>query len=119
MGLAVRTAAHVGLGQREHGQALGDGVLEPRGELRRAVGVCLDDAGELGLGAVAVRGVPDGAQLAADGLAGGGGGRVVNGVAGQVELAALPDYAGKDGLARSDQAGVVVADDAAHAARIR
>lgn len=92
-------AAPVGLGQRDYGEALGDGVFEPRGALRRALDVSLDDAGDLGLGAGAVRGVPDGAQLAANGLSHGDGGGEVDGVADEVEPAALPDRAGKDGLA--------------------
>ncbi len=77
-------------------------MFEPCGELRRTVGVCLDDVGEFGLGAGAVGGVPDGAQLAADGLSGGSAGGVLDGVAGEVELAALPDRTRKDGLACSD-----------------
>ena len=118
-GVGGSRAPPVGLRQREHGRAFGDGAFEPRGELRRALGIFLDDAGELGLGAGAVRGVTDGPQLAADGLSCGSAGGVMDGVAGEVELAALPDRAGEDGLARCDKACVVVAGDEAHAARIR
>jgi hypothetical protein len=42
----------------------------------------------------AVGGVPDGARLAADGLAGGAGEGMVDGVAQEVDLAALPERAG-------------------------
>ena len=72
------------------GSWVGDVAFEPCGELRRAVGARLDDTVAFGLGAGAVCAVPDGAQLAADGFAGGGAGGVVDGVAGEVELAALP-----------------------------
>jgi len=50
MGLAVRTAPPMGLGQRKDGEAFGDGAFEPGGALWRALGVSLDEAGELGLG---------------------------------------------------------------------
>ncbi len=98
-GVGGAHAPPVGLGQREYGEALGDGVFEPCGELRRAVGIPLGDAGELGLCAGAVCGVPNVAQLAANGFSGGDTGGVVDGVAGQMELAALPERAGEDGFA--------------------
>jgi hypothetical protein len=81
------------------GEGFEDVVFERCGELRRAVGVLIDDTVEFGLGAGAVCAIPDGAQLAADGLAGGGAGAVVDGVAGEVELATLPERAREDGLA--------------------
>jgi hypothetical protein len=73
-------------------------------ELWRAVGVRLGEASEVGLGTGAIRGVPDGAQLSADGFSCGSGGGVVDAVAGQMELAALPGRAREDCLASSPDA---------------
>jgi hypothetical protein len=80
----------VALGQREDGEALGDRVLEPEGEFGGLVAVAFHQARQLGLGGLEVGGVPDPAQLLSDTLADGEIGGVVDGVLGQMELAALP-----------------------------
>ena len=53
-------------------------------------------------------GVPDATQLAADPLANGSIRGVVDSILGQMELTALPDRPGKDGLTGGTQPGVIV-----------
>ena len=81
-----------------------------------------DELGEGGFGLRQRGCVPDRAQLGADALADRKARRVMNGVPGEVELAALPFRAAQDGPARGAQTCVIVGDhivDAAHAARLQ
>ena len=96
MGLEVRIRLRWCSGEREHREAFGRILLEPYGQFRVGVAVAGDDVvlGRLGLGQAVCR--PDRFQLLADALAGLGVGRVVDGVPGEVELAALPCRAAKD-----------------------
>ena len=63
---------------------------------------------QLGLGGLAVGGVPDPAQLLADGLSDGEVGGVMDGVLSQMVLTALPDGAAEDGLARGAEAWMII-----------
>ena len=66
---------------------------------------------QLGLGGLAVGGVPDPAQLLADGLSDGEVGGVMDGVLSQMVLTALPDGAAEDGLGHLEDDVATVADD--------
>ncbi len=61
----------VALGQGEDGEAFGDRRLELIGEPGCRLAVGCHQLAQLGLGGLAVAGIPDAAQLLADGLAGG------------------------------------------------
>ena len=108
------------LGQREYSQAFGHGVFQPCRETGSGVTVAGDELVERDLGLGERDCIPDAAQLGTDALADGGVGSVVDGVGGEVELAALPGSGTKHGPTGGTQARVVVGDDepdAAHAAR--
>ncbi len=61
----------VALGQGEDGEALGDCRFEPIGALGGGLAIALHRARQLGLCGLDVAGIPDAAQLLADGLADG------------------------------------------------
>ena len=104
-------ALSVVLGQREDGEAFGDILLQPISQFGGGVAIAGDELGERGfrLGEILCR--PDRFQLSADAPGGLGTGGVMDGVAGQVELAALPSGAAEDGAPGGAQAAVVVGDD--------
>ena len=78
------------LGQREYSQAFGNGVFQPCRETGGRIAVSGNELVERDLG-LGERGcIPDAAQLGTDALADGGVGGMVDGVCGEVELAALP-----------------------------
>ena len=99
------------LWQREDGEAFGRVLLQPRGEFRRGVAIICDQSGQGGFGLCQRTGGPDLAQLGADALADGEVRRVVDGVPGEMELAALPFRAAEDRPACGPQASVIVGDD--------
>jgi len=92
--------------QGHDGEAFGNVVLEPLGEARGALLVVSSQAVEFGLCVFDGGGVPDPAQLGADAPPDGRVGRVVDGVLGEVELAALSQGPREDGLARRPQPGM-------------
>jgi hypothetical protein len=96
-GVGGTHAPPVLLRQGEDGEAFGDVVLEPVGEAVGRATVGGDQTIEFFLRGLQRGGVPDPAQLGADPLADGGVGGVVNGVLGEVELAALPNGTGRGG----------------------
>ena len=79
-------------------------------ELRGGIAAGRDELGEGGFCLRRGGCVPDGAQLGADALADREARRVMDGVPGEVELAALPCRAAEPGPAGGAQAGVVVGD---------
>jgi hypothetical protein len=105
------------LGEFENGEALGDVALEPGSQALGLVAIAGDEAFEFLLGGLSGGGIPDSAQLCADTLSDGGAGCVVDSVLGEMELAALPERAGQDGLAGGAEAGVIVAGDRDNAAQ--
>ena len=95
----------------------GDILFQPVGQLGRAVAVTGDQLGQRGFGLGEILCRPDRFQLLADALADLGVGGVVDGVLGQMELAALPCSTAENGAPGSAQATVVVGDDELDAAQ--
>ena len=77
------------LWQGEDGEAFGDGHLEPGGQVWRLVAIGFDQGFQLGFGTGEVFGVPDFSELAADAFSDGSGGRMMDGILRQMELATL------------------------------
>ena len=92
-------ALAVVLGQRAHGQPLGHVLFQPICQLRCAVAITGNQVGERGLGLGQIVGRPDGLELPPDALGRLGVERVVDGVAGEMELAALPGCTSYHGVA--------------------
>jgi hypothetical protein len=97
--------------QGKDGEAFGNVFLEPCGQLGRSVAVAVDQIGQGGFSLGEIVRCPDRFQRSADALADFCVGSVMDGVPGQVELAALPCGAAQNGAAGSAQAAVVVGDD--------
>ena len=102
-------AATVRLGQTEDDEAFRHVGVQPMGEFRGVVAVAVGQPVELTFGSLQGRCVPDAAQLTFDALANGSIRGVMNGVLGEVELAALPERPREDRLASGAQPGMVVA----------
>ena len=92
----------MGFGQGEDRQAFRHIGLHPSGEVRRCFSVAFDPACQGFLGIIEGIGVPDPAEFRADPLFDGSARGVVDGVLSQMELAALPNGAGQDGLSGAD-----------------
>jgi hypothetical protein len=107
----------MGGGQGEHGEALRQVFLHPRGEFGRAFDVVGDDFSESLFGRGATGAFKDAADGARDFGALIQARNVSLGVLLEVELAALPRNGAKDGLARGGHAGVIIADDERDAAQ--
>ena len=99
------------LGQGEDGEGFGDVFLEPCGQPGCGIAIAGDELSQGGFGLGEIIRRPDRFQLSADALADLGVWVVVDGVAGQMELAALSCRAAEHGTTGSAQAAVVVRDD--------
>ena len=119
-GVGRAQASPVMLRQGEDGEAFEDGALQPRRHGGGCVAIGGDKFVERNLSLGKCGGIPDAAQFSADPSADGDIGRVVNGIGGQMKLAALPRGGAKDSPAGGTQASVIVGYDelnAVHAAR--
>jgi hypothetical protein len=107
------------LGQGEDSEGFGDVFLKPVGQPGRGVAIAGNQIGQAGFGLGEIIRIPDRFQLLADAFADIGVWCMMDRVAGQMELAALPCRAAEHGAAGGAQAAVVVRDDEfdpAHAA---
>ena len=99
------------LRQGEDSEGFGDVFLKPIGQFRRGVAIAGDQLGQGGFGLDQIVRIPDRFQLSADAFADLDVWRMMDGVPGEVELAALPCGAAEHSTAGSAQAAVVVGDD--------
>jgi hypothetical protein len=107
------------LGQGEDSEGFGDVFLKPVGQPGRGVAIAGNQIGQAGFGLGEIIRIPDRFQLLADAFADIGVWCMMDRVAGQMELAALPCRAAEHGAAGGAQAAVVVGNDEldpAHAA---
>lgn len=98
-------------GQGEDGEAFWDVLFEPGREFRGGFAVLGDDGFELGLSLPEGLRLEDLAQFGCDVGTEGYLGNVVEGILLEMELAALPEDAGKAGGSGGAQAGMIIADD--------
>ncbi len=98
----------MGFWQYEDGEAFGDISFEPFRELWCGIAIGGDEHGECGLGSGDGIGVPDGPEFSPDAFADSLIRGMVDGVLGEVELAALPLGGAEHGAAGGMQSGVVV-----------
>lgn len=98
--------------KREHGQAIRDVLLQPLSQGRHAAGILLNGFRQLGISRVAVGSVVNGAQIFSRSTAHRLAGDLSTRILLQMELAALPGNATKDGDASGVQTGMVIAGDA-------
>lgn len=101
----------------ENGEALGDILLEPGGEVWCSLLVFLQELLEEPLGFLTIRRVENGSEFTSDRLANLQSRRMVRGVALKVDLATLPGHTGEDSIQRRFKTGMIVSRDESQTAK--
>ena len=110
----MSTAPTVRRRESKHSEAVGHVSLHPGAQLRCALCIFVHGLAQTALGIQPIRRFEDGPQIGGYLAAHLEPRHIVTGILLQMKLAALPGQAGKAGLPRRFQAGMIVADQLAH-----